>query len=101
MIRSIGDVELPTIHLNGSHGPTLADEITQATQHLRTAINALATCAPHMRDYYPNPDKHSYDRARAQHEDRLRRLIEVQDDLTFLRIGIQKRVDERERGKAS
>ena len=47
------ELRIPTIHANGTSKDVLFAAILEAGQALRTALEALAVCTPHGRDYYP------------------------------------------------
>lgn len=71
----------PTLHLNGTAGADLQDQVTDAMLALHTAINALQAAGPNGRDYYVQQDVTAFAQAQQQHEDRLTKLTEVQADL--------------------
>lgn len=71
----------PTVHLNGTSKEALIDQIKDAYGAIETAIDALCAAAPNARDYYPQgPD--AFSAARAQHDARAKKLVEVRDELT-------------------
>ena len=74
---------LPTIHLNGSHGPHLRDALRDASNALRLAIEAHGNTSPHGRDYYPQGDD-AYRQASREHASRWERLSAVQDEILAL-----------------
>ena len=71
----------PTLHLNGTAGADLQDQVTDATLALHTAIKSLQAAGPNGRDYYVQRDVTAFAQAQQQHEDRLTKLTEVQADL--------------------
>lgn len=44
---------IPTVHLNGTKGDDLVEQLCDARSALRDAIKALQNAAPNGRDYYP------------------------------------------------
>ena len=74
---------VPTIHLNGSPGERLLDEVREAGNAIDRAIHALADAAPNARDYYPQ-GADAYQAADAEHRSRLHRLVSVRDELAAL-----------------
>lgn len=71
---------LPTIHLNGTSKNNLFDGYVTALLAVEAAIDAVAQAAPHGRDYYPQGD-HALRQAQAEHQDRLRRLNAISEEL--------------------
>ena len=74
----------PTLHLNGTAGADLQDQVTDAMLALSDAINALQAAGPNGRDYYVQRDVTAFAQAQQQHEDRLARLEAVQADLVAI-----------------
>jgi hypothetical protein len=67
---------VPTVHLNGTSKETLMDQITDAAQALRLAMEAIREAAPNARDYYvqgPN----AFQEVQRQHCARINRLADV------------------------
>lgn len=79
----------PTIHLNGSDGATLRQGIFEAELALQTAVGKLYDCAPHGRDYYPQGNA-AYSKASREHMERINKLNEVLQELTYIRHHITK-----------
>jgi hypothetical protein len=76
---------LPTVHLNGTSGPDLLEQITKAREGVEAAIARLQDAAPNGRDYYPQgPD--AYPAARAEHDARLQRLTTVERELQDIEL---------------
>ena len=71
----------PTLHLNGTAGADLQDQVTDAMLALHTAIKSLQAAGPNGRDYYVQRDVTAFAQAQQQHEDRLARLEAVQAEL--------------------
>jgi hypothetical protein len=82
----------PVVHQNGSGRPALNEQYRTAYRALRAAIDGLQQAAPHVRDYVPDGDianDPSYDAAVEEHEDRMRRLTSVRDELVLLGCHVQ------------
>ncbi len=77
------DLIAPTIHLNGTSKEELLDKLTGALTTLNSALNAVALTAPHGRDYYLQGEN-AHAQARGQHNDRLRRLEEIRNEILFI-----------------
>lgn len=73
----------PTIHLNGSSAESLAEGYGSAGSAVQKAMEELSATAPHGRDYYLTEG--AFEKARAEHLDRVRRLQSVYDELKELR----------------
>ena len=74
---------LPTIHLNGSSVNDLLKGYSDAHEAVSVAMEKLAACGPHGRDYYVT-GQFDIDKAIMEHRVRLNKLKEVQDDLFLL-----------------
>lgn len=86
-MKTEATVQLPAIHTGGTSKTELLDQATYAGDMMRSAIDALGAAAPNARDYYViGPD--AYSRARAQHEDRLKRLTQIRKELEQITEGI-------------
>jgi len=79
------DLTVPTLHLNGSGYDNLNEQYRGALEKLQEARRALPV--PHGRDYYVQEDG-AYERARAQFEGQLRKLEEVEEELSGILLGI-------------
>jgi hypothetical protein len=44
---------VPTVHMNGTKGDDLVEQLMDAREALRLAVKALQNAAPNGRDYYP------------------------------------------------
>jgi hypothetical protein len=92
----VPDLKVPTIHLNGTGGPGLFEQIKTAVDTAAAAIKAHVAAAPHGRDYYvQNPN--AYGAARAQWENRQGKLEGVHAELTYLMHEIYDALSERDR----
>lgn len=84
------DLAVPTVHLNGSHGPTLVSDLQTAYVAVDAAIDALARAMPHGRDYYVQPSPHhALAQATREHCARVAVLARVRRELTTIAIAIQ------------
>src|SRR5262245_4361012 len=75
MTHSI-DLIVPVVHLGGTDKQDLVDQLIEADNALRKALQALSAAAPHARDYahqciYAGEQ---YRRARGQHDARYAKL---------------------------
>lgn len=84
---------LPTIHLNGTGREALVKQNADVSYAIDAAIKLAGEAAPHGRDYYPQgngePYPPAFQMARAEHEDRLRRLIALRQEFIDLAVAIQ------------
>lgn len=81
-------VTLPVIHINGTSAKTLKDEIKVAVAAIDAAKKSIEAMTVHARDHYVKADKQSYEFARNEHIERLKRLQTTRDELTILWNGI-------------
>lgn len=89
-------VTVPTVHLNGTGGETLFQGFFDAWTAIHHAADKLSHAAPHGRDYYTQGDS-AYDAARGEHEQRLKRLQDIKNELKAIMAGIRSQIDERKR----
>lgn len=92
-------VPAPTIHSNGSHAEGLRDKARAAMDALGEAIRAVADMGPNARDYYPQGPDAALQAQRA-HEDRIRRLQAVREEISAIHDAIDDQIvarDERRR----
>ena len=80
-------MRIPTIHLNGSGKKTLLSQVEQALEALQTAVTAMTQAAPNARDYYVQ-DSGAFETARAEHDSRIRRIIQIRQEYADLANGI-------------
>lgn len=71
---------VPTVHLNGTSGNDLLEQITEARRALRLAVEALHKACPNGRDYYPQSPQSIYE-AVEQHAARAKALVGVYNEL--------------------
>lgn len=76
-------MEKPLIHLNGTSREALKEQYLDASNALRLAIDAMCSCAPNARDYYPQGD-HAFILATREHAARVRVLVELREDVNLL-----------------
>lgn len=69
-------VAVPLVHSNGTSKQALLDQLNTADRAVCVALKALHDTEPHQRDYYPQAGD-AYQRARKEHEDRVRRLVDI------------------------
>lgn len=73
----------PTIHLNGTSPESLIEDLEKAGVAIEAAYDALKRCAPNGRDYYPQGPG-ELEKAAGEHMARLRKLDELQNDISTL-----------------
>jgi hypothetical protein len=73
----------PAIHLNGTSGEVLLDQVCSAGHAVATAMKALEDAWPNGRDYYPLGDD-ALRRAESEWKSRIDRLRSVQQELEQL-----------------
>lgn len=83
-------MKIPTVHLNGSGKTLLLAGYHDAHAALRAAIEKMADITPHNRDYYVQTDDANAGRtARAEHQARMQKLLDVQRDIEALSLAVQ------------
>ena len=71
---------IPTVHLNGTSREELMEQLLNAVEALRVAIDAVSAACPNGRDYYvQGPD--ATQEALRQHANRLHNLTAVRVEL--------------------
>lgn len=73
----------PTVHMNGTSREDLLDGYLKAYWAIRNAREVVILSGPHGRDYYPQGD-HAINRATQEHVSRVRRLEDIQLELSEL-----------------
>lgn len=76
-------MQLPTIHSNGTSKESLIEDLCKASHAIDAAYVALKLTAPNGRDYYPQGPA-ALEKAIAEHNDRLRRLDVVKNEVDEL-----------------
>jgi len=86
---------IPTIHLNGTSGEELRDQWTAAQRAIDDAITALCDAGPNARDYYvQGPDAAL--QAQREHEDRMKQLRSMRNDIAQIVDKIEEQIFEKE-----
>lgn len=80
---------IPTVHLNGTSATELLNQLRDAFTAVRQATEKLSKAAPHGRDYYVQNNDRAYALAREQHEQRVKALVDIANDLEAIAIGVQ------------
>jgi hypothetical protein len=88
-------VKIPTVHLNGTSGESLEERAFSAVQAVSSAIDAMCEAGPNARDYYMQGDTAAFD-AQREHEDRVKRLKMVRDELREIWEGVRDQIEERD-----
>jgi hypothetical protein len=83
-------IRAPTVHLNGTSRDGLLTGYRDAYEAVSEAIDKLAACSPHGRDYYPQGEQAIVEAGR-EHRLRIKRLTEVKNDLETLAISVAER----------
>lgn len=91
-MTKVDDLIAPTIHLNGTAGQVLLDQLTEAGNALLDAIKAHERAEPHGRDYYTQSEG-MYGKARAQHNERSQKLRDVLTEIQALACMVADRMD--------
>jgi len=86
---------IPTVHLNGTSGEVLLEQLRGARRALDAALEALAAAYPNARDYYVQPG--GFSPAQQQHETRIAKLREVRNEVCDVLEGVRKQVAARVR----
>ena len=82
------NIQVPTIHLNGTSKRVLLEELGAADESVRDAFEKLAHAAPNARDYYVADDPEAFTKAKREHVARLNKIREIVEELEFLQIEI-------------
>ena len=90
------NLTFPTIHLNGSSGMQLQEDLLHAANAIYEAREKLNQCAPHGRDYYVQGDE-ALQLAQEQFNDRVKKLNSIYEELYAIYNNIQEQVDARKR----
>lgn len=80
-------MKIPTIHLNGTSAQSLMDDLENAHEKIREAIQALSQCAPNGRDYYVQ-ESGALVVAQEEHQARMSKLVSIKAELEALAEGI-------------
>lgn len=83
------ELSIPTMHSNGTGAAILVAQNRDASAAVRAAMDALASAAPHARDYYvQGPD--AYLKARAEHDARMGALRKIHDEIRAIAIAVSR-----------
>lgn len=72
---------MPTVHSNGTSADELVDMRCAAIDALNEAGSALAKMSPNGRDYYTHPVTGALECATVRHDDRIKKLKSIIEDL--------------------
>lgn len=87
----------PVVHLNGTNGNDLIEQLANAANGVDAAVLALKDAAPNARDYYVQ-DANSgdaYRQARDEHAARFEKLEDVRRELQAMLADVHDQVDAR------
>lgn len=76
-------MRVPTIHLNGTGGEQLLEQVTDSCRALQAAIEKMRAAWPNARDYYVQEDG-AYVEADAEWRERLDKLQGVLKDQQYI-----------------
>lgn len=86
----------PFVNMNGTSPKQLVEGYREAYTALREAIKKLLEVYPHGRDYQQTPEQVAfYPIAQRQHDERLKKLREIEEDMVALAIHVQDEQDRR------
>jgi hypothetical protein len=77
---------IPKVNINGTSQAELEKQCRDAWSAVDKAIDTVMLMLPHGRDYQLNES--DYKAARAQHESRIRSLIQVKDEIMEIYEGV-------------
>jgi flavin-binding protein dodecin len=83
MEKKMPDVVFPTVNLNGTSKESLENGYWTALSHVQETIHKLRLCTPHGRDYQTVPET-EYRKAQKQHENWMKMLDKIENDLTAI-----------------
>lgn len=86
--RKLNELKVPTVHLNGTSGKELTQQLIDAHEAIRKAVDALHAAMPHDRDYYVQPDPGAGQIARDQMRDRIQKLEDIDAELIHVCLAI-------------
>jgi hypothetical protein len=89
------NLSVPTIHLNGSNGTTLFEQISAIREALATALDVMGQAAPHGRDYYVQKiaGDDAYGKARREHDARVEKVLSVIEEYEHIQMKIASQLD--------
>jgi len=89
------NLTMPSVHLNGTGLEEQRRQVNEARMAVTDAHRALCCACPSPRDYYPQgPD--AYERARAEHDARVMRLVGVMVELDAIAEHLADEADRRD-----
>ena len=88
------NVAVPLVHLNGTSGDELLQQLATAVDAMHDAIKAVVQASPNGRDYYLQPG--AAQRVQDEHCARLRKLDEVRAELGDMLSHVQEQINFRE-----
>ena len=83
------ELQVPTVHLNGTSKDALVKNLENAYRALLEACRSLNETAPHGRDYCVQEDPEAFSKANEQYHARGRKLVEVMDELIVIRVAVE------------
>jgi hypothetical protein len=84
MAMRVLNLTRPIIHLNGTPKSRLLEDLSDAYDKLNDLYAAMKKCTPNQRDYYIHADQEAFSKASKEHEDRLRLLDRIQEEIDDL-----------------
>ena len=83
---------VPSIHMNGTGGKALLEQVTEAAYRAKLFLDALADMAPNGRDYYPQGPT-ALKQATADNKARASKVLIILNELTNLSEAIADAMD--------
>jgi hypothetical protein len=78
---------VPTVHLNGTNGKDLFEQVCEAAGAIQKALVVLLQAAPHGRDYYVQ-DSGAFEKARDEYYLRVEKLVTIEAEYRKIAEGI-------------
>lgn len=85
--RSTEPIIAPIVNMNGTSADALVEQIHRAVVAIKDAAVALTDMYPHGRDFQLSPNG-AYNTAREQHDQRLRALNVIEDELNAMYMNL-------------
>ena len=87
-------MRIPTVHINGTDGLELFDQVVYASRAVENAIDKMRDAWPNARDYYVQGDEVMSEAVR-EWSARTEKLNEVHMDLGVIVVAIEKQLEKR------
>lgn len=77
------DIIIPVVHLNGTSKESLLNGYLEVHRALISSLDKLSDAAPNGRDYYLSGTG-AFEKAREQHDNRVKKLVLVKDEIEYI-----------------